>query len=125
MLERDGHIKNHVFAAILHDYVEVALLRDVPLYHEVLDVLHPGDDLGLVLWKFEPHEAHEELAEDRLQGDGLPLIFQKADVFRPVGADHELPLGHFTGPIKVHQDSVVTKLQTLHVQDGIVVLHEF
>ena len=71
-----------------------------------------------------PHEPLEELAEDRLQGDGLPLIFQKEDVFRPVGADHELPLGHFTGPIKVHQDSVVTRLHALHVQDGVAVLYE-
>ena len=66
LLERDVHIQHPVFASILHDDVEVALLRDVPLYHEVLDVLQ-RDDLGLVLRKLETHEPLEELAEDRLQ----------------------------------------------------------
>ena len=103
--------------------MEVALLRDVPLYHKVLMVLQ-RDYLGLVLWRLEPHKPLEELAEHALQRDGLPLVFQKEDVPRPVAADHELPLCHFTGPIKVYQESVVTRLHTFHVQDGVAVLHE-
>ena len=39
LLERDGRVKNHVFAAILDDYVEVALIGYVPHYHEVFQVL--------------------------------------------------------------------------------------
>ena len=103
--------------------MEVALIRYVPHYHEVLVFLQ-RDDLGLVPRILEPHEPPEDLAEHRLQRDGLPLNLQNQDIFRPVGADHELPLGHFTGPIEVHQESVVTRFHGFHVQDGVAVRHK-